>query len=409
MRVELTKELLKDLPAGPADLYDTKLPGLLLRVHRSGRANWYVQFGRAKKISIGRADVVTPAGARVLAKGLLGDVARGQDPRADRRQQRGGDTFRTFLTTTYQPWLEAQPHHKSSKATMRRLLTIFPSTILDRPLTEISSFAVEAWRTSRRTAGRTEATINRDLNDLRAALSRAVDWGRLTQHPLRAVKATRLDTIGKLRYLSADEEARLRSFLLARDEARREKRRRFSAWRVERGRPALPDYPVYPDHLHPLILLALQTGLRRGELLALRWAEIDLVHARLTVRGTTAKSGRTRHLPLNVDAVQVLRDWRAGRTVDQRAATSVVFAGEDGEPMFSLKTSWLKVARAAKLTDVRFHDLRHTFASKLVQAGVDLNTVRALLGHADLKMTLRYAHLAPENLSAAVAKLVASS
>lgn len=406
MRAELTQELLKTLPTGPADIYDTKFPGLLLRVHKSGRANYYVQFGRAKKISIGRSDVLTPIAARVLAKGVLGDVAHGTDPRVARRKQRGGDTLRAFLKTTYQPWLEA--HRKTGAMAIRRLLDAVPATILDRPLTEVSAFAVEAWRTARRTAGLTDSTINRDLSDLRAALSRAVEWGVLKQHPLRAVKAARLDVIGKLRYLSAEEEQRLRAALQARDDERRDARRRFSAWRVERGRPALSDHPVYPDHLHPLILLALQTGLRRGELLALRWADIDFVHARLTVRGATAKSGRTRYVPLNVDAVQALRDWRTGLTTDQRAPTAVVFAGPDGEPMFSLKTSWTKVARAAKLKDVRFHDLRHTFASKLVQAGVDLNTVRALLGHADLKMTLRYAHLAPNNLAAAVAKLVSA-
>jgi integrase len=74
--------------------------------------------------------------------------------------------------------------------------------------------------------------------------------------------------------------------------------------------------------------------------------------------------------------------------------------------MKSLKTAWGKVAKAATLKGFTFHDLRHTFASKLVQAGVDLNTVRELLGHSDIKMTLRYAHLAPEHKAAAVAKLV---
>ena len=74
--------------------------------------------------------------------------------------------------------------------------------------------------------------------------------------------------------------------------------------------------------------------------------------------------------------------------------------------MFSLKTAWKKIATAAKLRGFTFHDLRHTFASKSVQAGVDLNTVRELLGHRDIKMTLRYAHLAPEHYAAAVAKLI---
>jgi integrase len=71
-----------------------------------------------------------------------------------------------------------------------------------------------------------------------------------------------------------------------------------------------------------------------------------------------------------------------------------------------VKKSWYPVVKAAKLTGFRFHDLRHTFASKLVMLGIDLNTVRELLGHSDIKMTLRYAHLAPEHKAAAVAKLV---
>ncbi len=150
------------------------------------------------------------------------------------------------------------------------------------------------------------------------------------------------------------------------------------------------------------MLLALNSGLRRGELLALTWGDVDLVGARLTVRGATAKSGRTRYLPLNSDARDVLAAWNPR----EATAADLVFPGPTGARMTSLKTAWGKVATAAGLKAFTFHDLRHTFASKLVQAGVDLNTVRELLGHADIKMTLRYSHLAPEHRAAAVAKLV---
>src|SRR5262249_48394378 len=132
------------------------------------------------------------------------------------------------------------------------------------------------------------------------------------------------------------------------------------------------------------------------------WGDVDLVQCRLIVRGTSAKSGLTRHVPLNTEAADVLRAWRSS----EHKTRDLVFPGPEGKPMFSLKTAWSKVATAAKLKDFTFHDLRHTFASKLVQAGVDLNTVRELLGHADIKMTLRYSHLAPEHKAAAVAKLV---
>jgi hypothetical protein len=132
----------------------------------------------------------------------------------------------------------------------------------------------------------------------------------------------------------------------------------------------------------------------------LTWADVDLVAARLTVRGESAKSGRTRHVPLNTEAVQVLTDWQ------KQASADLVFPDEEGERMFSLKTAWSAITTAAALEAFRFHDLRHSFASKLVQRRVDLATVRELLGHSDFALTLRYAHLAPENKAAAVARLV---
>ena len=136
---------------------------------------------------------------------------------------------------------------------------------------------------------------------------------------------------------------------------------------------------------------------------------IDIPGGRLTVLGTSAKTGLTRRLPLNNEAATVLQTWRTSasrRSTANRTPTPSCFPGPDGGPMFSLKTAWKKIATAAKLRGFTFHDLRHSFASKLVQAGVDLNTVRELLGHRDIKMTLRYAHLHPEHHAAAVAKLI---
>ncbi len=123
---------------------------------------------------------------------------------------------------------------------------------------------------------------------------------------------------------------------------------------------------------------------------------------RLTVRGTTAKSGQTRHVELNNQAVEVLRAWRPRGALP----TAHVFPGPDGEQLVDIKTSWMRLLRLAKIDDFRFHDIRHTFASKLVMRGVDLNTVRELLGHTDIKMTLRYAHLAPAHRAEAVQKLL---
>ena len=151
-----------------------------------------------------------------------------------------------------------------------------------------------------------------------------------------------------------------------------------------------------------MVLLSLNAGLRRGELFSLRWENINLGRAMLTVQGEMAKSGKTRHVPLNAVAVHVLKNWRV-RSQD----SGLVFANDKtGEAFGHVKRAWANVLILADIKNFRWHDMRHHFASKLVMAGVDLNTVRELLGHADITMTLRYAHLVPEHKANAVAKLV---
>ena len=139
----------------------------------------------------------------------------------------------------------------------------------------------------------------------------------------------------------------------------------------------------------------MNTGLRRGELLALRWDSIDFDRRILTVEGGTAKNRQTRHVPLNDEATRVLKRWREQTNLGRR-----VFEVKTG-----FKTAWAALLKRAKITNFRWHDLRHHFASRLVQVGVPLNTVRDLLGHSSVAMSLRYAHLAPDQRREAVAKL----
>lgn len=151
-----------------------------------------------------------------------------------------------------------------------------------------------------------------------------------------------------------------------------------------------------------MVLVAMNTGLRKGELFSLEWSDINFNRAILTIKGDSAKSGKTRHIPLNAIALQALKDWK-----NMSSSEGLVFQStKTGEVFSHVKKSWARVLERAKILNFRWHDMRHHFASKLVMAGVDLNTVRELLGHADIKMTLRYAHLAPEHKANAVAKLV---
>ena len=241
----------------------------------------------------------------------------------------------------------------------------------------------------------------------KSCLARAVAWGHLEENPVaQKVKRLKEDTKAKVRYLTPDEEARLLDALDAREERIRRERESYNAWCRERGYPereTLRDR-AFVDHLRPMVLLSLHTGLRRGEVFNLRWEDIDLQRAMLTVSGASAKSGYTRHVPLNETARATLEAWRR-----QSTGADLVFPNKDGRAFDNCNTSWESVLKEARITGFRWHDMRHTFASKLVMAGVDLNTVRELLGHSDIKMTLRYAHLAPQVKAAAVAKLVSNT
>jgi integrase len=400
MRANITTTLLRDLPEGQdMDIRDTKLPGFVLRLRKTGRHSYRVQYGRGKWLHLGRITDLTPLEARAEAKKVVGDAAKGNDPGATRRRAKAG-TFGDFLKTVCGPWLTA--HRKDGAATLARLQRLTDFATVKLP--ELSAWQVEKWRTKRLKAGIKPATVNRDMGAIKAALNRAVEWGYLDANPLVRVKPAKVDHQGVLRFLSEDEELRLRDALDRREERQREARESANAWRIERDYPTMPDLRAraFTDRIEPLVLVALNTGLRRGELFNLTWPDVDLTKATLTVRGEGAKSGKTRHVPLNAEALATLAAWKA-----QGTGSGLVFPGDEGERLDNINSAWRKLCRDAGLVAFRFHDLRHSFASKLVMAGVDLNTVRELLGHGDIKMTLRYAHLAPEHKANAVAKLTA--
>ena len=194
----------------------------------------------------------------------------------------------------------------------------------------------------------------------------------------------------------------LRAALACRDDRVKQARERGNAWRQERGYPAMPSIAqhTYADHLTPMVLLSLNTGLRRGEVFNLTWDHVNFQTRILTVDGKGTKTRQTRHIPLNDEALAVLRAWRA-----QSTSEGFVFPGKKGHRLDNVRKAWAGVLHKAGITGFRWHDLRHDFASKLVMAGVPLNTVRDFLGHSTMTMTLRYAHLAPDHKAEAVARL----
>jgi integrase len=273
------------------------------------------------------------------------------------------------------------------------------------PMRDVTPAKVDAWRKSERERGVSARTVNRNLSRLRSTLAKAVEWGFLETNPIASIKPLRFEKTLKVRYLTPDQEAHLFAALAKREQDMREARARHNEWRAERGIAALDPYPEpYADYLRPLVLVVRNTGLRRSEALSLRWADVDVVHKVITIKGIRSKTQQTRRVPLNSVALETIRVWYGQQA--PAADNEFVFGQDPQDRQLRICTAWRGVRKAAGLGDLRFHDLRHHFASKLVQKGADLNTVRELLGHASIDMTLAYAHLAPDGLAAAVEQIV---
>jgi integrase len=424
MPERLTKRTVEALKAqeAPYEVRDDGVQGLLVRVQPTGQKTFYFDYrlnGRRNRYKLGVFGNVSADGARELSLGVAGDVSKGIDPQERRKADRAETerkrhaTLNAFLEGRYEPW--ARTHLKSAEFQIARLRSDFKDK-LESGLEEFNTFMIEGIRQRWKKAGAKPRSINRDIQRLQSVLSRAVEWGVLTKHPLAGLKPLKSDKTGRVRFLSAEEEKALRKALASREDAQRKARIRFNTWRVARNKKPLPEKPAeLIDHIKPLVLLALNTGLRRGELLGLKWGAVNLAGKELTVTAETAKSGHTRRVPLNTEALATLTAWhkRAGKP----SADAFVFPGADGERMKRIDTAWESLMKRAGLwikdkddpkkgqATFRLHDCRHHFASRLVQAGVDLYAVKELLGHSEIAMTERYSHLAPDNLKAAVEKV----
>jgi len=390
-------------------VWDTEIIGFHVRVSPLGKKTYALAYrheGLAREFTLNiKKGYATADEARALAKTYVGLIAKGEDIQGDKKAAHAKadverfQTLGAFVKAKYQPWVEREL--RSAKESLR-ILSADYGYLHNRKLKDITPWVIESWSKQARVKGLASSTINRRITTIKSVLSKAALWGVIEHSPLKGMKQLKTDKTGKVRYLSDDEEARLRSALEARQEQDREERISHNQWLQERHKEGLPLLNrQYTDYLMPMVILALNTGMRRGELFNLVWSDIDLKGKQLTVQGRGAKSGNTRYLPLNDEAFAALVAW-----CNQSPGQGLVFPSPvTGGRLDNIKKSWMGLCKLANIQNFRFHDLRHSFASNLVMAGVDLNTVRELLGHASMDMTLRYAHLAPEHKAAAVALL----
>ena len=398
MQTALTQAIVERAKSAksPYEIRDSRLNGFLLRIQPSGVKAYYCEYGRGKRWRLGRADSMCVGTARDQAKKIISQYHSGIDPMAERRLEARAISLGEFVDLFFEPW--AQIHQKAFEQNIRRIRTVFKS-FLKRKMSEICAIDIERWRVSRIAIGNKTATINRDIAS-KAIFNRAVDFEILENNPISKVKKAREDTSPKVRYLSDHEQAALLDALSQREERRREERDNANRWRRERSYSLYPDLRnfAFTDHLMPMIIVSLHTGMRQGEIFDLRWDDVDLNTRSITVCGRTAKSGKTRHIPMNRTCFDALNNWRAQCPKKELR----VFVNGEGNRFDNVKKSWSGLLRQAGISKFRWHDMRHHFASRLEMAGVDLNAIRELLGHSDYEMTLRYAHLAPAHKRTAV-------
>ncbi len=231
-----------------------------------------------------------------------------------------------------------------------------------RYLHEITPFMIEQFKRERREEV-APATINRMLQILSSLYSRAIDWGKAKENPMKKVKLFKLDN-QRLRYL---EKLEIQALLDASS-----------------------------PKLKAIITVALNTGMRRGEIENLKWQEIDLV--RNTICILKQKNGDKSYIPINEPTRQVLISIR--HVID----SPYVFCKNNGQP-YSFRKSFETALKKSGILNASFHTLRHTFASHLAMSGIDLNTIRELMRHKSLAMTQRYAHLSKDHKAKAVSVL----
>ena len=275
-------------------------------------------------------------------------------------------TNHTFneLTEKYLSWINGR---QKSARVKSYIISQLVNTFGSLPLRRFNTVIVEQLQTDLMGRGLKNSSCNKVLNILKHMFTKAVEWDMVESEVLKRVRKVKLlqDNSKRLRYLSKEEcQALINSC---------------------------------DPHLKPVVITALNTGMRRGEILNLKWDQVDLRHGFILLDVT--KNGERREIPINKTLEALFLDKSLIRRLD---VPYVFYDPVTGKPYQNVKRSFKTALRKAKIRDFHFHDLRHTFASHLVMSGVDITTVKELLGHKTLTMTLRYSHLAPSHKVKAV-------
>lgn len=268
------------------------------------------------------------------------------------------------LTEKYMEWAQKQKSFKTKISKINQLIQYFG----DMPLRSFDTMVVEQFQTERLRRNK-PATVNRLLATLKHMFTKAVDWEMVEEDVLKKIRRVKLEP---------------------------ENNRRLEFLSIEQSQELIS---ACAEHLRPVVVTALNTGMRKEEILSLQWEKnIDMRHGFIRLLDT--KNNERRDLPMNAAVREAL-----GQIVRRVDVPWVFYDSKTGKRYGDMKRSFASACRKVGIKNFHFHDMRHTFASQLVMAGVDITTVKELMGHKTLSMTLRYAHLAPSHKVEAVDRL----
>jgi integrase len=348
------------------DLYDTAISGFILEVRPSGVKTYFLRYrdayGKQRQHKIGDTKSLTFEQAKNAAQTLRARVVLGENLSAEKASLKNIPTLEQFSQNHYMPFIKGYKRSWDTDETMLRihLLPRFGRLHLD----EITTQDVIAFHHAMRAQGYASSTCNRPLVILRYMFNLAKKWNidGAARNPITGMTLFE-ENNKRERYLSSVEVKRLYDTL------------------ATSSNPQL-------KNIVPLLLL---TGCRKRELLDAKWQHIDI--ERFTWRIPISKSGKARYVPLSTEVVNLL-----SQLPRFEACPYVVPNPRTKLPYASIDYAWDNARKKAGLAEVRMHDLRHSFASFLVNAGRSLYEVQKILGHSQLTTTQRYAHLSQATL-----------
>lgn len=314
-------------------------------LYRRGKIFWMrysvngqMVYESTKKTTVRDAEIALADRKREVRNGTLSDIRQVKNCKF------------AELGQEYLKWTEKQKGHRSKKTFVRQLVERFGNL----NVSNLDTRTVERWQTELLLI-RKPSTVNRTLACLKHMMTKAVDWKMASEETLKQVRKVKFqkENNRKLRFLTIEECQRL--------------------------------IDCCSPHLRPIVVTALNTGMRRGEILGLAWEQVDLRHGYISL--DDSKSGEGRQIPMNQTLIEMFSEMPRG------FESKYVFTNKDGDPLSDIKHSFNHALRKAEIQNATLHTLRHTCASQMVMAGVDLTSVKELLGHKSLTMTMRYSHL----------------